>query len=96
MNYKHLFLASAILLSGNSFAQKKKKDDTKEKKTEWDVANPGMGFNYKTHSFTTDEGTWMNLDVSPDGQTVVFDLLGDIYSIPLSGGKAKITKWDSV
>jgi Tol biopolymer transport system component len=30
----------------------------------------------------------MNLDVSPDGKTVVFDLLGDIYSMPISGGKA--------
>ncbi|MFN9376210.1 MAG: amidohydrolase, partial [Novosphingobium sp.] len=28
----------------------------------------------------------MNLDVSPDGQTVAFDLLGDIYTMPISGG----------
>ena len=41
----------------------------------------------------TDEGTWISLDVSPDGKTIAFDLLGDIYTLPIDGGKAKrITK----
>lgn len=39
--------------------------------------------------FSTNEGTWMSLDVSPDGQHIVFDLMGDIYRIPMSGGKAE-------
>ena len=39
-------------------------------------------------SFTATEGTWMSLDVSPDGQTIVFDLLGDLYTVPIEGGKA--------
>src|SRR5688572_7326605 len=39
--------------------------------------------------FTTDEGTWMSLAVSPDGRAVMFDLLGDIYTVPITGGKAK-------
>ena len=39
-------------------------------------------------SFETDEGTWMNVDVSDDGQTLVFDLLGDLYTIPIGGGLA--------
>ncbi|WP_047415887.1 amidohydrolase family protein [Cellulophaga sp. Hel_I_12] len=44
-------------------------------------------------SFTTQKGTWISLDVSPDGQTIVFDLMGDIYSIPIAGGTAsQLTK----
>jgi len=44
----------------------------------------------KNFSITTNEGTWMNLDVSADGQEIVFDLLGDIYVMPISGGTAKL------
>ncbi len=54
----------------------------------WDVSNPPGEWNIKTHTFTTSEGTWMNLDVSPDGKTLVFDMLGDIYTLPITGGKA--------
>jgi Tol biopolymer transport system component len=39
--------------------------------------------------FTTDEGSWLSLDLSPDGQTLVFELLGDIYTLPFAGGEAK-------
>ena len=56
-------------------------------KNKWDVMQhraPADTFN-----FTVDEGTWINLDVSPDGKTIAFDLLGDIYTLPISGGKAR-------
>ena len=36
----------------------------------------------------TNEGTWTSVDVSPDGSTIVFDMMGDLYTIPMSGGKA--------
>ena len=42
----------------------------------------------RTLSLDTDEGTWISVDVSPDGETIVFDLLGDLYTIPLAGGDA--------
>jgi len=42
----------------------------------------------RTFSLDTDEGTWISVDVSPDGDTVVFDLLGDLYTLPLIGGEA--------
>ncbi len=42
----------------------------------------------RTLKFTTDEGTWMSLDVSPDGSEIVFELLGDLYTLPIEGGEA--------
>ncbi len=54
----------------------------------WDVDDPGGP--YRTLSFDTDEGTWMSVDVHPDGQLLAFDLLGDIYTVPVAGGDATL------
>src|SRR5688572_20304823 len=39
-------------------------------------------------AFTTDKASWVSLDVSPDGRTLIFDVLGDLYTLPIAGGKA--------
>src|SRR5688572_7233224 len=76
-----LVAAGAVTLCWAASAQEKKK---------WDVNNPEGP--HKEVSFTVQEGTWMNLDVSPDGKEIVFDLLGDIYSLRISGGTAKVLR----
>src|SRR5437899_496128 len=54
----------------------------------------------RTIEFDTDQGTWMNLDVSPDGRTILFDLLGDVYTMPIGGGTASLLlggrSWDQM
>lgn len=79
--FAHLFLASLICFSAHSQESKK-----------WNVSDPEGDWNFKTLEFTTDEGTWMNLDVSPDGKELVFDLLGDIYLMPTTGGQAMVLR----
>ena len=52
----------------------------------WDVnAPPGPA---QEVSIDVTEGTWMSVDVSPDGALLVFDLLGDLYLLPIAGGEA--------
>ncbi|MCA0978271.1 amidohydrolase family protein [Qipengyuania flava] len=60
-------------------AGESQKDET------WDVTAP-RGAVLREIAINTDEGTWMDVDVSPDGRTLAFSLLGDIYTMPISGG----------
>ncbi len=65
--------------------------DSKEKpatadKDKWDIT-ADLGPTTKL-AFETSEGTWMNVDVSPDGRRIVFDLLGDLYVMPIGGSGA--------
>ena len=61
-------------------------DESAEATEKWDVsAAPGPTSEVEIR---VDEGTWMNLSVSPDGLTVAFDLLGDIFTMPIGGGEA--------
>lgn len=62
---------------------------TRPEQPTWDVNHPSYSVNAKSATLDVNEGTWMSLDVSPDGKQIVFDLLGDIYLLPISGGQAR-------
>jgi imidazolonepropionase-like amidohydrolase/Tol biopolymer transport system component len=78
-------MAVGAMLPGFAAAQTPPADDNKPK---WDVAAP-PGLTIREVLINVTEGSWMNLDVSPDGRTIAFDLLGDIYLMPVSGGTPK-------
>jgi len=60
---------------------------SEDAKRPWDVnAPPGEK---RTVNLDTRTGTWMTVDVSPDGRQILFDLLGDLYVMPAAGGEAK-------
>jgi Tol biopolymer transport system component len=71
-------IAACALIATLSHPRAQQADSKK-----WDVA-ADLGPTQNL-AFDTSEGTWMNVDVSPDGRQVVFDLLGDIYTMPVGG-----------
>ncbi len=83
-------LGAALAISASATAM--------EAKEKWDVNNPPVTGAAKDVTIDTAEGTWMSLDVSPDGKMIAFDLLGDIYVMPATGGKATViasgVAWD--
>ncbi|MBS1668005.1 MAG: PD40 domain-containing protein [Bacteroidetes bacterium] len=94
--FSAIFLFSNLSLRANEkgdrrlnlFEDSTKKDTTKYVKYKDLPLKPTRKISYSTK-----EGSWMSLDVSPDGQTIVFDLMGDLYTIPITGGHAtSITK----
>ncbi|MDT0552816.1 amidohydrolase family protein [Urechidicola vernalis] len=77
-----------LLFTSQIFSQENevKKDSTKKATKELPLEPE------RKISFTTNEGTWISVDVHPDGKSIVFDMMGDIYSLPIAGGKAtKVT-----
>ena len=78
-------LLAALIVAGPAWGQGPGKDNGKKKPLPLEAK--------RSAKFTATEGSWLSLDVSPDGQTIVFDLLGDLYTMPFAGGKAtRITK----
>lgn len=73
-----MFVSCGLLLADDSQTNS---DDA------WNIESPPGEVTEQTIDVT--EGTWMNLDVSPDGRQVVFDLLGDIYLMPLDGEEVR-------
>src|SRR5687767_10774237 len=90
-----LCLLAALPLATLSVASLPAQQSTESK---WDVAK-NLGFD-RTLDFQTSEGTWMSVDVSPDGRWVAFDMLGDIYKVAITGGAAeRLTSgpaWDHI
>lgn len=58
-----------------------------EEEDAWSVSDPPG--DWESVSIETDEVTWSDVDISPDGETLVFHMLGDIYTVPVDGGTAE-------
>lgn len=81
LNYWHLCLATWLGIASLSCAQNK--------------ATFELAEDEKLIEFTTDRFTLPNLHVTPDGKSIIFDVLGDIYQVPIEGGKAEALLQDN-
>lgn len=77
---------ASVPAGGSSASEGEEPQEARQADGSWDVA--GTFGPVHTIEFSTDQGTWMNLDMHPSGDFFVFDLLGDLYTLPLSGGQA--------
>lgn len=81
---------AAKILGAATAENAKTEDLTTKGKTSDKLSADGLPLKpTRTIEFTTTEGTQMSVDVSADGRTVVFDLLGDLYTVPIAGGRAQ-------
>jgi Tol biopolymer transport system component len=80
-----LSLGIIIVFSTITSAQTMAENDSSAKKAAKSKTLPLIPT--RTLKFTTNEGSWISLDLSPDGKTILFELLGDLYTLPIEGGK---------
>ena len=78
----------AFLAPSQGFAARQAQDQRDDRKETADKKKDLPLDGDRTLEFDTDEGSWISLDVAPDGRTLVFELLGDLYSLPMQGGTA--------
>jgi imidazolonepropionase-like amidohydrolase/Tol biopolymer transport system component len=76
---------TSILLAGSMLAMPSLALADDHEEEGWDVEAP-RGATIEQVPIQTDEATWMDVDVSPDGRTLAFTVLGDIYTMPITGG----------
>lgn len=82
-------LISALLLVLSGSVGTQQQDEADKKPVDDKTAKKLILERAEDVTFTTDEGTWMSLDVSPDGKSIAFDLLGDLYVMAAAGGEAR-------
>ena len=81
-NYGLIVVICLGIFSQSTFSQEKDSISGQEKFKDLPLESGRM------IKFNTNEGTWLSLDISPDGKTIMFSMLGDLYTIPFTGGKA--------
>jgi imidazolonepropionase-like amidohydrolase/Tol biopolymer transport system component len=81
---QRILLSFLLITSPQLFADESIEEP--REKSKWVVTSD----QYHTQEINIDttETTWSNVTVSQDGKTLVFDMLGDIYSVPMTGGEA--------
>jgi|GEM_PF-6482423 len=80
--------AALVFSAAGTLAEPPEEQPADSADTRWDMSVPHIPSD--TLEFETTEGTWITVDVSPDGREIVFDLLGNIYKMPITGGDATL------